>query len=129
MSGFTELMAANFPLETSSGHYELAFVGVSDEGRAIIRLIRFELDGEERSLMDILEQHLEAGAEHAEADPERYATFLSAFGAVFRDIPGGALSEAMPSDIWTTDVLAQKASNFDEFAKALSAKSRLGQFL
>ena len=127
-----KVVAEYFPMKTSDNEGELALVDCMIDGedlRATVRLIRWDVDGDQRMIRDIKEQYVNIGrAEHLEY-LERYRKFLEALSTVFTDLTGDSCDELMPTDLFPSDVLDLKASTFDEFGRALTQQSRLGKYL
>jgi hypothetical protein len=128
------LMEERFPISSVDDRVELHFVsdgsGVDGEQlRAVLRIVVFEDYDGQRMVRDIKEQHVSAGTPDALQDLERYGEFLRALETVFAELSVDALDSLMPMELFPADALELQAQTYDEFGRALSAKSRLGKLL
>lgn len=96
-----------------------------------VRLIVWDVDGDQRSIRDIKEQRLFGGPVWLYEDEPRVEQMLRAqqevLGEVLAD-PRTPIDGLMPHDLLRLDVLKLKTARTQEhFSKALRAKSRLGR--
>ncbi|MBZ5715386.1 hypothetical protein [Nannocystis pusilla] len=137
-------------LPISSTHYSLMFVGGAiDPERgslvATVRLVVWDVNGEERSMGDIKEQEVEVVPAKSIDDPRLPAYFQGwaealrvAFARLDEVIAaegeaaaGNRVEEALPCDMFCPEVLAlRRPQTAEEFAEALlSNRKRLGWLL
>lgn len=96
-----------------------------------LRLIEFHVGTDGHSVSCVKEQQCWLPVRDAIGSAERFMAFLQAQAQVLshalchEDVP-----EMMPHDLWFGDVLTLKrAHDVDDFARALSVKSRLGKWI
>jgi hypothetical protein len=124
-----------FPLKAENDLGSLDFVGFTLVGpslRIVLRLVVWEEDPATgtRSIRDVKEQEVYFGA-LASHDPARTRALLEGMQAVLaRVLATPQVETLMPHDLFRGDVLKLKtATTADDFARALSARSRLGKLL
>lgn len=103
-----------------------------EKARITVRLIVWEVDGEQRTIRDIKEQQVYAGPVWLFDDEQRVAEMLDAHREVLGEVladPRIPIDGLMPHDLLRLDVMKLKTVRTrEQFAKALRAKSRLGRW-
>lgn len=129
-------IAGYFPIGSELVKLEVVAGEDEDDGRdepaafAVIRLIIWDQRDGLLSIRDVKEQQVFMGWPVLFEDGERVAAFFAALGEVIAEIPLEEVETLMPHDLMCADALKLKrATTREDFAAALRAKSRLGQFL
>jgi hypothetical protein len=126
------VLAASFPVTSSATSIEFADVVEQPTGKlgVVVRLVAWDVDAatDVRSIRDVIEQEISL---RPPTDLFRFAAFASALVRIVAralEHPGSA--RHMPIDFIKFDALDRLTySTEDDFARALSVKSRLGRYL
>lgn len=101
---------------------------------AVVRLISWDLDeaGERRSIRDIREQHVFLIDPAQRDEPGRVRVFVEAWASIMPGVLaalGDSVAMVMPHELVNFGPLTlARAETFDDFRRALLAKSRYGRF-
>ncbi|MCX4239333.1 hypothetical protein [Paraliomyxa miuraensis] len=135
MADLHDRFAAFFPIASEVAELHVVAGGDpggdSEQAWITVRLIVWDVDGEQRTIRDIKEQQLRGGPVWLYEDEARVTEMLHAqqevLGEVLAD-PRTPIDGLMPCDLLWLDVMKLKtARGREQFAKALRAKSRLGR--
>jgi hypothetical protein len=132
---FDEVCREIFPMKSENDLASLEFVELTHKGsslRIVLRLVVWDHDAATSvsSIRDIKEQEVYFGSIH-DHEPARMRALLEGMQRVLaRALMAPEIETLMPHDLFRGDVMKLKtAVTADDFAKALSARSRLGKLL
>ncbi len=129
-----ELCREIFPMKAENDLASLEYVNLTLVGpslRIVLRLVVWDLDDatSNMSIRDVKEQEVYWGALGSHV-PARTRALLEGMRRVMARALMGPVETLMPHDLFRADVLKLKTVvTADDFAKALSARSRLGKLI
>ena len=109
-----------------------AWDGERGELRHAVRLVTWDLEGDELTIRDVKEQEVSLIRAEYRAEGARLAAALEGWARAVEPLLNSArrVDRLMPSDLVSLDVLAlARPHTPDQFAEAYTAKSRLGRWL
>jgi len=132
-------LTASFPIDSGDGTVSVQYVG--DEGLidkdgnllATLRVIHWQVDGEERTVAAIQEQPVHLVTRHAHRDPERAERYVRGWiGALWLALAwaeNASQKVYMPAELAFPDVLDLSTPRTEaDFASFMLRRSRLGRF-